>query len=341
MSKTTELLEAAVAGVIANRFSEGERPGARQRLAADRAFASVMKIIAPRIRHFIRQYGLVHHREDAEQVCAIGVHRAIEAYDPDKAMFTTFVNWQIRGELQALRFRLMDDQRASAKKVGAITISLHGVEYGPEGEEMPLEALIEDEAAASRTEACAADHMVARLSEALLDEYVRHLWSIGMAQLKRKARDANSIARRKNSAASLAKYAHSGDERIDPDELRKLEERINRDRDIVSRHLFGNEEDGEAEGDQGLTRERIRQITRRAARLIGELAADNPRFYAAMQAGENDSKADETPASSLWPRGCNRMAESGVTRVTEPDPIPMKRDPFLPSYAAAGPLPRH
>ncbi|NWN23219.1 sigma-70 family RNA polymerase sigma factor, partial [Escherichia coli] len=76
-------------------------------------------LIAPRIRHFVRQYGLTAHWEDAEQCCAIAVHRAIETYDPAKAQFTTFVNWQIRGELQSLRFRLMTDQRPSARKVEA------------------------------------------------------------------------------------------------------------------------------------------------------------------------------------------------------------------------------
>ncbi|WP_204348458.1 sigma factor, partial [Klebsiella pneumoniae] len=74
-----------------------------QRVAVDRAFAQILKLIAPRIRHFVRQYGLTAHWEDAEQCCAIAVHRAIESYDPAKAQFTTFVNWQIRGELQSLR----------------------------------------------------------------------------------------------------------------------------------------------------------------------------------------------------------------------------------------------
>jgi hypothetical protein len=58
-------------------------------------------------------------------------------YDPTKAQFTTFVNWQIRGELQSLRFRLMTDQRPSAKKVEATTVSLHQTTAGAEGEERP------------------------------------------------------------------------------------------------------------------------------------------------------------------------------------------------------------
>src|ERR1700755_377732 len=100
MSKTTVALEAAVSSVLENKAAEGQKQTGRQRLETDRAFARILKLIAPRIRHFIRQYGLVDHWEDAEQVCAIAVHRAIEAYEPEKAKFTTFVNWQIRGELQ-------------------------------------------------------------------------------------------------------------------------------------------------------------------------------------------------------------------------------------------------
>ena len=140
MSKITAALEAAVAVVIANAPVEGARQTNRQRVESDRAFAQILKLIAPRIRHFIRQYGLVAHWDDAEQCCAIGVHRAILAYDPTKAQFTTFVNWQLRGELQALRFRLMTDQRQSAKKVAATTVSLHAGMVGAAGCQRRIEA---------------------------------------------------------------------------------------------------------------------------------------------------------------------------------------------------------
>ncbi|MGE7971076.1 sigma factor, partial [Sphingomonas sp. NPDC092331] len=100
MSKITIALEAAVATVIENTPKDGAARTNRQRVYVDRAFAQILKLIAPRIRHFVRQYGLTAHWEDAEQCCAIAVHRAIESYDPTKAQFTTFVNWQIRGELQ-------------------------------------------------------------------------------------------------------------------------------------------------------------------------------------------------------------------------------------------------
>ena len=92
MSKTTAALEAQVAIVIENTAKGDDKPTARQRANVDKAFAAILKLIAPRIRHFIRQYGLTNHWDDAEQACAIGVHRAIQAYDPAKAQFTTFVN---------------------------------------------------------------------------------------------------------------------------------------------------------------------------------------------------------------------------------------------------------
>lgn len=321
MSKSTELLEAAVAQVLSNRPSEGESPTARQRAAIDRAFFTVMKIIAPRIRHFIKQYGLTAHWEDAEQVCAIGVHRAIEAYDPEKAMFTTFVNWQLRGELQGLRFRLMDDQRPSAKKVEATTISLHAMERGPDGEDMALEALIEDEAALDRTEACAAEHLAGRTCQALMDEYVRHLRAVGIAQLKRKASAAPAVKRRRDDSSALPKYVHSRPTQIDPEELRKLDERIARDREIVSRHLFGQDDGDNADFGADLTKERIRQITRRAARLLSELAAENPRFAAVNERGteENDRTGDKRAPASLLPPGNHRTPDDPEVRVTDPN----------------------
>ncbi|NWP75035.1 sigma-70 family RNA polymerase sigma factor, partial [Escherichia coli] len=90
---------------------------------------------------------------------AIAVHRAIESYDPAKAQFTTFVNWQIRGELQSLRFRLMTDQRPSARKVEATTVSLSALATSPDGDEVSPEAMIEDEDAVARTEAGASDYL--------------------------------------------------------------------------------------------------------------------------------------------------------------------------------------
>ena len=188
MSKVSEALEAAVATVIENRPADGGRPSARQRAVTDRAFTGILKLLAPRIRFFIRRYGLGMHQEDAEQVCAIGVHRAIEAYDPEKATFTTFVNWQIRGELQGLRFRLMADQRASAKKVGATTVSLD-TSFAEDGEEAAsLETMIEDEDALTQTEAGASEYLAETARQKLLDDYVDHLRRLGIEEMRRKER---------------------------------------------------------------------------------------------------------------------------------------------------------
>lgn len=61
MSKTTIALEAAVAAVIAQMPRAGTVSSARNRHNVDVAFGAILKLIAPRIRHFIRQYGLVSH----------------------------------------------------------------------------------------------------------------------------------------------------------------------------------------------------------------------------------------------------------------------------------------
>lgn len=263
MSKTTDQLEDAVAAVVQNRAAEGEKPTARQRVAVDRAFARILALIAPRIRHFIRQYGLAAHWDDAEQVCAIAVHRAIEMYEPEKARFTTFVNWQIRGELQALRFRLMADQRPSAKKVAATTVSLESLEHRSDDGDGSIEFAILDEDALVNTEAGAAGHMAQETARALLDAYVVHLRSVGMAQLDRN----------RQRAANGRRVG------IDGAEIDRLEQRIQRDRDIVACHLFGTEADIEIL-EPDLTRERLRQITRRAARVMAEIAVKSGHQHA-------------------------------------------------------------
>lgn len=255
MSRTTDLLEVAVAVVIENTPAGEVRQTNRQRANVDKAFARILTLIAPRIRHFIRQYGLVAHWDDAEQVCAIAVHRAIAAYDPEKAKFTTFVNWQIRGELQGLRFRLMADQRPSAKKVSAATVSLDALAMGMDGEDGVHEFLIEDESALPSTEAAASSFMAEGAAQALLDAYVDHLREVGTSHLLR--------ARAKTGTRAKT---------LDAGESAKLEERIQRDREIVEHHLFNADEAAELPSD--LTRERLRQITRRASKIISELAED-------------------------------------------------------------------
>lgn len=274
MSKTTIALESAVSAVLVHLpKEEGIEPTARQRREIDKTFARVMKIIAPRVRHFIRQYGLVAHHEDAYQACSIAVYRAIQAYDSEKAQFTTFVNWQIRGELQSLRFRLMTDQRPSAKKVDATTVSINSIAKGPEGEETTLEAVIEDENALELTEAGASDYLAESATESLIDAYIEHLRTVAIGQLKRRPRPKRALA-----AAPAGARLRSPTHGIEPEELEKLEQRLKRNREIVAQRLFDLGPAEPIELEAGVTKERIRQITKRAAKTMGEIAGSEPKF---------------------------------------------------------------
>jgi RNA polymerase sigma-32 factor len=283
MSKTTIALEAAVSIVIENRPAEGGTQTGRQRLEVDRAFARILKLIAPRIRHFIRQYGLVDHWEDGEQVCAIAVHRAIEAYDPEKAKFTTFVNWQIRGELQSLRFRLMADQRPSAKKVEATTVSLNAMISGPDGEEASLEAVIEDEESLALTESGASDYLAKRATEALVDSYVDHLRTTAIGKLRRIPRPKKQSPAKDLQPCELPAQYRTRTYHIDAEEMEKIEQRLVRNREIVESRLFGIAAPDFAEEESGVTKERARQITKRAAKTISELAGREPKFMMMAQ----------------------------------------------------------
>ncbi len=299
MSKTTAALEVAVAELIAARGPATDRPSPRQRLVIDRAFARILRLLAPRFRHFIRQYGLGNHWDDAEQCCAIAVHRAVEAYEPDKAQFTTFVNWQIRGELQSLRFRLMTDQRPSAQKVSATTVSLHGLASGPDGEETSLETLIEDEDALERTERSASDYLARAAAQCLIEEFVR------------KGRGAAlDTLRRKQPKRELAKALKSGGRAgLDPDALQSIEKRLERDREILAQRVFGELADYDAPEGSGLSREQVRQIGKRAAKVMAELAEVHPRFRLMADYGptvaSRKAKAAGTAAPGLLPDPCS------------------------------------
>jgi RNA polymerase sigma-32 factor len=312
MSKITIALEAAVAAVVENRSAEGERQTARQRANTDRAFATILKLIAPRIRHFIRQYGLTAHWDDAEQCCAIGVHRAIEAYDPTKAQFTTFVNWQIRGELQSLRFRLMTDQRASAKKVEATTVSLHTASSGAEGGESSLETIIEDEFALNRTEAGASEYLAKRATKALIDEYVRHHRAAGLEKLCKRPQPKRAM-RKLAQAQPGVPQIHSG---LDPVELEKLTEQLDRDREILERRVFDDATLDDVGMETGIAKERIRQISKRASKSIAELAASQPRFMIMSEYGNvaaaKPRKSASAPAEALM------VAETSTSLLPDP-----------------------
>ncbi|MBT0670562.1 sigma-70 family RNA polymerase sigma factor [Novosphingobium profundi] len=286
MSKTTASLEAAVAAIKANAPEEGQCRTRRQGIEDDRLFAAVLKILAPRFRHFIRQYGLVSYWDDAEQACAIAVHRAIQSYDPEKAKFTTFVNWQIRGELQSLRFRVMTDQRPSARKVEASTVSLDALASGEDGEAISAVASIEDEDALMRTESGASDYLAHSAMQNLTDEYIRHMREVEMERIERRNHVRARAERKKRGkvdgmvtpAARRRSVWRNENQLIDADEMANLEARLDYSRRVIERRLFNISLEDDTSDDAEMMHERSRQIAKRAARAICELTGQDPRF---------------------------------------------------------------
>ena len=165
MSAKSDALEAAVTDYIQARTALDAAPRARARTLADRAFARLAALAAPRIRYFTRRYGLADVTEDAAQVCAIALHRAAEHYDPARARFTTYVNWQFRAELQALRHRLHGDQRCAGRRQVTATLSLDALQA--EG----AEDWLADPAAEIETEQGAADNLAALLADRLVEDW--------------------------------------------------------------------------------------------------------------------------------------------------------------------------
>ncbi|WP_306298586.1 sigma factor-like helix-turn-helix DNA-binding protein, partial [Sphingomonas sp. IBVSS2] len=178
----------------------------------------------------------------------------------------TFVNWQIRGELQSLRFRLMTDQRPSARKVEATTVSLSAL-AATDGDEIAPEAMIEDEDAVARTEAAASDYLAEGAVSQLIHAYVDQLRKVGVEALRRRPR-VKAVVRGEGPRFKT----------VDSAELEKLEARLSRDREIVERRVFDGATLDEVSLATGVTKERVRQITRQATKLLTEIAAEAPRF---------------------------------------------------------------
>lgn len=165
MSAKSDALEAAVTDYIQARTALDAVAGARARALADRSFARLAALAAPRIRYFTRSYGLTDVAEDAAQVCAIALHRAAERYDPARARFTTYVNWQFRAELQALRHRLHGDQHCAGRRHVTATLSLDALQ------EEGADAWLTDPAAENAAEQGAADNLAALLADRLVEEW--------------------------------------------------------------------------------------------------------------------------------------------------------------------------
>ncbi len=165
MSAKSDALERAVTDYIQARTALDAAPGARARALADRTFARLAALAAPRIRYFTRTYGLSDVADDAAQVCAIALHRAAERYDPGRARFTTYVNWQFRAELQALRHRLHGDQRCAGRRHVAATLSLDALQADG------AEDWLIDPAAEMATERGAADTLTERVTERLVGDW--------------------------------------------------------------------------------------------------------------------------------------------------------------------------
>lgn len=165
MSAKSDALETAVADYIRARTELDAGPGAGKRAATDRAFARLAALAAPRIRYFTRNYGLADVADDAAQVCAIALHRAAEHYDPARARFTTYVNWQFRAELQALRHRLHGDQRCAGRRRVMAMLSLEALQ--DEG----MDEWLADPAAEEAVERGAADGLARLTADRLVADW--------------------------------------------------------------------------------------------------------------------------------------------------------------------------
>src|SRR3546814_14332943 len=106
MSAKSDALEAAVTDYIQARTALDAAPRARARTLADRAFARLAALAAPRIRYFSRRYGLADVTEDGGQASAIALPRAAEHSDPARARLPTPAHCKFRRETRRAAWRV-------------------------------------------------------------------------------------------------------------------------------------------------------------------------------------------------------------------------------------------
>lgn len=265
MSAKTDTLENAITLLLRAHAAMEMLPGTQNRVAVDRAFARLLQLSAPRIRHFIARYGLTDMVEDAEQVCAVAIHRAALAYDPSRSRFTTFVNWQLRGELQGLRFRVRTDSRGSARRVSAATLSFETLAAA---DGTPFEQLIRDDEAEDRTARGAADLMAERAADRLLDQWLarRRAMAVERAWARAGKRRRSGV-----KLADLPKFTRCRPGTVDPVDLERIEAKLAHERCVVRDFLCGRTVDAPQ---LERSREQERPILRRALKEIGAVVLD-------------------------------------------------------------------
>lgn len=247
-STAIELQVAAIQSIWAAAEIEGRGPSLREQHAINRHFSALQDLLSARVSYLVSRYRLGDLQADAEQACAIGIHRALKTYEPAKASFSTHVTWQMRGELQRLRHRMRLDQRQSARKAGVVTSSLE--EMGG-ADEAPLQ--IVDDSASQRAEEGAATRMATRLCDRLFDDYVR-------------SQNNGRIPTRPGT--------------LSPDQVDAVAEKLAREKQIVTNHFLDRDDD---RGDAALSAEQKRQILRRVLRQFDKQLHTQPRYAMAVQ----------------------------------------------------------
>lgn len=210
------------------------------------------------------------------------------------------MNWQIRGELQSLRFRVMTDQRPSAQKVQATTVSLNAVmSGGGDGDEADFESTLVDEDALDRTEAGASAYLARAATQVLIDEFVKKGRTAALDHLRRK-QGKRAIARAARSMPEIRGELLG----LDMEEVAKIEAHLAEERAMLEQRVFG---EAEAALAAGANRDQVRQLSRRAGRAMAELAAANPRFRVMADYGPTILEARPAPRRG----GHSELRESG------------------------------
>jgi len=202
----------------------------------------------------------------------------------------------------------MTDQRPSARKVEAVTVALTTGATNEDGEESGLEALIEDEEALERTERAASDHLSEQTCKALVDAYIEAERKAGIEQLRKRARTRKPDRDIRESRPDLPVSFRAHAAGPDASELAKLHERLERDRAIIERSMFSGDTKLALSIDTSLTRERIRQIVRRASKHMAQLVGTDPRF--AMLAEQAGIESAQAPAQR--PQAASTPAPAGM-----------------------------
>jgi RNA polymerase sigma-32 factor len=137
---------------------------------------------------------------------------------------------------------------------------------------------VEDEDALDRTLSGASDYLASRATQSLMQAYLETQRAEGIAQLQRRPVAKRSLASQSAEERAALQRLRSRNFGLDPTDLEELDQRLARDSYVMQRRFFDVDRPEDPDMEGWITKERVRQVSKRAGKVLEKVTSSDPRF---------------------------------------------------------------